>query len=106
MTKYILDYPYNSDDGEPIYSRRINEYFTLFEFPKEGEEPNCIVFFEGEKGDEHFNFNGWGDIDKEEITALMCTFIRHELIKRGDNKTLLSFSHQLDLFIASIDLGH
>lgn len=106
MTDYILDYPYNPDDDEPIWSRRINECFTLFEFPKVEEEPNCIVFFEGEKGDEQFSFNGWGEIDKEEITVLMCTFIRHEMIKRETNKTSLSFSHQIDLFIASIDLSH
>lgn len=65
-----------------------------------------MFFFEGEKGDEHFSFNGWGDADREEITVLMCTFIRHEMIKRQSDKTLLSFSNQLDLFIASIDLRY
>lgn len=104
MTKYTIDYPYKPDEGEPIWRRQINEYFTLFEFPKVEEQPNCFVFFEGEKGDEVFGFDGWGDADKEEITALMCTFTRHEMKKRTSNGTLLSFSDQLNLFLQSIDL--
>ena len=100
MTEYVIDYPYNSE--EPIWSKRIDGHFTLFEFPKENEEPNCIVFYSGDNGDEQFNFNGWGG-DREEITLLSCTFCRNEMNKRSIKKTQLTFWGQLDLFLASID---
>ena len=80
-----------------IWKKQLDEHFSLMEYEKEENLPNCIVGYEESDYDHifFFSFGSWG-MDRNDITSADCALVMDYAINYDANVSISSFASNLE----------